>query len=282
MSFINSPILAYHQIIPVGSLKNADPLAVSADQFERQMNYLYHHSYRCLSLLELLSPSAGQTFHPDKTFVLTFDDGYENFLTQAFPILQRYGFTATVFLVTDLVGAASDWAGEQGNPLLSWAQVKTLQRAGVSFGSHTHTHPVLPRLAGKQIYFELATSRACLEAQLEQEILLLAYPYGESDAQVQSIARAVGYQAACGVATGRAGRFNLLRRQCQRDDALQTFIYRLSRPYSYWYGLRKWLREETKVGRFLRQIKRRRFAKMGKVSRETSLPDLISNKGVEQ
>ena len=144
MYLTNIPILAYHQIIPTTALEAASRLAVSVDQFERQMRYLYDHSYRCLSLKEFLSlPGSFRPQH-EKAFALTFDDGYEDFFSQAFPILQRYGFSATVFLVTDLVGAKSKWEGEQGNRLLTWSQIETLHNAGVSFGSHTCTHPYYP------------------------------------------------------------------------------------------------------------------------------------------
>jgi len=278
----NIPILAYHQIVPAASLEDAGPFAVSVDQFERQMSYLHHHGCRCVSLLDILSLSAGPRSQRDKTFILTFDDGYEDFNSQAFPILQRYGFTATVFLVTDLVGAKSNWEGEQGNPLLTWEQVKTLHNAGISFGSHTHTHPVLPHLRKEQIYQELATSKACLETQLGQEAALLAYPHGMSNTLVRDIARTVGYKVACGVVNGKAGPFNLWRCECHQNDTLQTFIYKLSPRYRYLGQLRSWLRDETRVGQFLRRLKRHRFAEMGRVLRESSLPGLSSNKGVEQ
>jgi peptidoglycan/xylan/chitin deacetylase (PgdA/CDA1 family) len=281
MFLTSIPILAYHQIIPVASLEGAGPLAISVDQFERQMRYLYDSGYRCMSLIEFLSLSASSGSQGNKTFALTFDDGYEDFFSQAFPILQHYGFTATVFLVTNLVGTKSNWEGGQGKPLLTWDQIRTLHNADISFGSHTHNHPVLPRLSRKQIYQELATSKACIETKLGQEAALLAYPYGKSNTLVQSIATTVGYRAACGVVNGKVGPFNLWRCECHKSDTLQTFIYKLTPRYRYLGQLRSWLRDETRVGQLLRQIKRRRFAKMGKVSRETFLPDLISNKGVD-
>lgn len=273
------PILAYHQVIPAASLPEAGSFSVSVDQFERQMNYLFQQGYRCLSLTESLSLSAGSRLQPEKCFTVTFDDGYEDFFSQAFPILHRYGFTATVFLVTARVGTKSNWAGEHGNPLLTWAQVETLHQAGISFGSHTHTHPVLPQLPRERIYEELAISKACLEAKLGQGISWLAYPYGESNPLVRSIAQAVGYKAACGVVSGKAGPFNLWRCECYKNDLLPTFIYKLSPRYRYLGQIRSWLRDETSLGQFLRRLKRRHSAKRGKGSREAHLADWLPNKG---
>jgi peptidoglycan/xylan/chitin deacetylase (PgdA/CDA1 family) len=133
----DTTILAYHQVTGADSPKDPAGLAMSAGQFAFQMRYLFSHGYRCLSLMEILRPLENKSLQRKRTFVLTFDDGYEDFLTQAYPILRRHGFTATVFLVTDRVGECSDWQGEAGTPLLSWEQVKALHRDGVSFGSHT-------------------------------------------------------------------------------------------------------------------------------------------------
>jgi peptidoglycan/xylan/chitin deacetylase (PgdA/CDA1 family) len=251
--FPATPILAYHQIT-AGDPSKELGFAVSANQFERQMDYLYDHGYRCLSLMELLSFSGHKP--PRRAFVLTFDDGYKDFLTQAHPILQRYGFTATVFLVTDLVGEQSNWVGATNTPLLTWEQVKTLHEAGISFGSHTCTHPRLLCLSDEQIWHELAASKECLEAKLGQEVPLLAYPYGESNDKSQRMAMQAGYKAACGVSVGKSSRFNLWRRQCDKDDNLKTFTFKLSR----WYYYLQWSRNETIVGQFLRKVKRRWFS----------------------
>lgn len=255
MSLADTPILLYHQITRAAPPKDPRRVAVSVSDFERQMRYLYDHGYRCLSLMELLRPSRNKQPRQKKTFALTFDDGYEDFFTQAYPILRRYGFTAAVLLVTDRVGEQNDWDGEAGTPLLTWEQVEALHEDGISFGSHTCTHPRLTRLSNGQIWHELMASKERLEARLGQEIQLLAYPYGESNREIQRMAMAAGYTAACGVDRGSSGRFNLWRRLCYTDDSLLTFILKLT-P---WYRYPGWLREETIVGQFLRVVKHRWF-----------------------
>jgi len=209
--------------------------------------------------MDLLDHSKDTHLRRKKTFVLTFDDGYEDFFTNAYPILRRYRFTATVFLVTDFIGGRSKWEGEKGSPMLTWEEIRVLHENGISFGTHTCAHNRLTRLSNKQLNHELITSKALLEAELGTEISLLAYPYGESNGEIQKIAMALGYRAACGVNTGRNGRFNLWRCPCFANDNIFIFAFKLSPWYRQIISLRRWIREETAFGRYLRKIKRRWF-----------------------
>ena len=186
-----------------------------------------------------------------KSVVLTFDDGYENFLILAYPILRCYGFNATVFLITDFVGKRSDRKFEKGVPFLNWEQVKSLHKVGVSFGSHTCTHPDLPQLSDKQVWDELVSSKECIEDRLGERVELLAYPHGHSNPGIQQIAQAVRYEGACGVSRGRSSRFNLWRTKCRTNDTLLRFALQLTKlPYYV-----RHLREETAVGQFIRTAK---------------------------
>lgn len=247
------PILAYHQITREGLCKNPSPLAVSVEKFERQMRYLHDHGYCCVSLAQVVPSPGRQLSLPRKAFALTFDDGYADFLAQAYPILRHYSFTATVFLVTDHIGGWSDWEGEGGNCLMTWEQVKLLQGLGISFGSHCCTHRRLSRLSGDEIWRELATSKERLESVLGQEAQWLAYPHGDSNPAIQAMAARIGYKAACGVSKGRSGPFNLWRYMVRADDSTTTFAFQVAG----WYRLWNWFREETAAGQLLRQVKRR-------------------------
>jgi peptidoglycan/xylan/chitin deacetylase (PgdA/CDA1 family) len=240
----NIPILAFHQ------LPNE-----TASIFESYTRYVFLHDYHCLSLPELLRDSRIKQPFWQKTFILTFDDGYEDFLITALPILHHYHFSATVFIVTDLVGGKSNWEGESGNSLLSWEQIKMIQKAGVTIGSHTCSHPRLPYLSEQQIWHELTDSKKCLEDRLSQEILVLAYPHGESNLKIQQLTEAAGYKLACGLMGGKYSYYNLSRRSCNSRDDLKTLIYKSSRRY----GLRKWFREDILLGQFLHKVKHRSF-----------------------
>lgn len=259
VSFANVPILAYHKITQAEPSSELGGYAVSVCRFERQMRYLHDHGCRCLSLIDLLRVSGKKDSRRERFFALTFDDGYEDFCALAYPILRRHQFTATVFLVTDYIGGRSNWEGEMGTPLLTWEQVRTLHRGGITFGSHTCTHPRLTWLSNERCWQELAVSKERLEAELNSDVTVLAYPYGESSMAIQKVAEAVGYQAACGSATGRAGRFNLWRRPCRAGDRLLSFSFQLSSCYHYSMTLRRWLREETAPGRYLRELKHNWF-----------------------
>lgn len=249
------PVLNYHQITDKDSMN--DPYAVSVSKFERQMNYTYEHGYQCLSLIDYLRIRENSPIQKKKAFVLTFDDGYADFYKSALPILQRYGFTATVFIVADLVGRESQWDGGKGNPLLNWDEIKTLRKAGVFFGSHTCTHPRLTQISSDRILYELKSSKEKLETELGEEIQLLAYPYGESSGEIQRIAKDMGYMAAFGVNTGKNGRYNMWRSLCLTDDNLLRYTFRLSPWYHSLKLVRRWVREETALGKFLCQIKQR-------------------------
>ena len=250
---VPSPILCYHHIVQDRRSEAMSHLAVSVSRFERQIQYLRCRGYRCVPLANLAQCSENARPEKQRVFALSFDDGYSDFLTNAFPILQRYGCTATIFLVVGRVGEPSDWAGASGAPLLTWQQVQALDRQGISFGSHTLTHPRLTGVPPDQVWRELTVSKAQLEARLGHEVTLFAYPYGVWDGDIPDKVKAAGYQAACGVSQGAHDQFNLLRYQVLRDDRLPAFAFKLTR----WSDLRRWFREETAVGRFLHREKAR-------------------------
>lgn len=253
----HTPILAYHQVVSDTAFARRSPYIMPVSQFELQMKYLHDTGYRCLTLMEFLQSKGLRSRSQDKGFVLTFDDGYENFLTTAYPILRRYGFTATVFLVANFIGKTNHWDKKTKAPLLTWEQIKELHDAGVFFGSHTSSHPHLPELSNEQIKHELANSKKHLEYILGQEISFLAYPYGESSGAVRKIAMQTGYFAACGVITGQRGRYNLWRRPCESQDSLLIFGFKLTRWYLYFLRLLRWAREDTFVGDHLRKIRKK-------------------------
>ena len=255
MSLSDTPILTYHQITEEDPPTDPYRMAISVSQFERQMSYLHDHGYHCLSLTELLYTAGDTSFRRKKAFILTFDDGYADFFKNAYPILRRYGFTATVFLVTDFVGGQSDWDGDKGSPMLTWEEIKGLHEDGISFGSHTCTHPWLTHLSGEQIWHEFTTSKERLEAKLGQEIHLLAYPYGYSNPRIQKMTMEAGYKAAFGVTRGGYDCFNLWRCLLGTNDNLLSLRFKLSQSYRFL----KCLRDETIVGKSLRTVKRSWF-----------------------
>jgi peptidoglycan/xylan/chitin deacetylase (PgdA/CDA1 family) len=132
---------------------------------------------------------------------LTFDDGFQNFYEHAFPAIERFGFAATVFVVSGHCDGRNDWPSQPGGvpaaELMRWSQVEEVSRAGIDIGSHTVTHPYLGRLPAAQVDRELSDSRAAIEDRIGRPVRTFAYPYGESTPAVRA---AVGsrFDWACG------------------------------------------------------------------------------------
>ncbi len=158
---------------------------MTPEVFEAHLNFLNRFRYSVVSAARLSAPTAiGQHPHP---IVLTFDDGCDNFYTEAFPRLSRYGYTATVFVVTD-------WIGKKG--YLNWPQLNELHSAGITIGSHSCSHPHLPDLDPVQMKIEIARSKETLEQKLGMAVALFCYPFGGFSAQAVEFVRAAGYKTA--------------------------------------------------------------------------------------
>ena len=226
------PIVMYHKVEPNPS-GQAD--TVSPDIFHRQMDFLKTRGYRVISLDDLVRGiKAG---HPPgrKTVVLTFDDGYENNYTQAFPLLRRYGFPATIFVSPDFIG-------EEG--FLTLAQIADMQRAGIQFGSHGMSQAYLPDLSEEQRILEVGESRRQLMAGLKADVDYFCYPVGGFNARIKDLVRRSGYQGA--LATNRGyDRFNndvyeLNRIRFSDKDVSQFILWaKLSGYYNLFRKLKK-------------------------------------------
>lgn len=242
---IRLPIFRYHHVcesLPPVSYKN---MAISVAHFEQQMSLLYQRGLRCLSLLDVLTNWKQDKPQPERSFVLTFDDGYIDNFENASPILKKFGFTATIFVVVKKV--------EEGNKrYLSWQEIRELAQNQFTFGSHTLTHPRLCSLDNMTIRRELHDSKKIIQDRLGQPVVLLAYPYGESNELIQDIACESGYQAACGVTSGYLTPFNLWRVPINANESELSFYWKSSGGY-YRYT---WLRETTYVGKKMRAFKR--------------------------
>jgi peptidoglycan/xylan/chitin deacetylase (PgdA/CDA1 family) len=243
----------YHRIADVPEQQDRHRLAVSPEEFARQMGYLHRAGYSCLPLSEVVRGSSAKQRRGSRCFALTFDDGYADFYTSAYPILHRYGFTATIFLVAERVGLRSDWEGQKDGAaadLLSWKEIRQLARWGIGFGSHTLTHPRLTRLNAQEADHEIADSKALIEEQLGRRIDLFSYPFGASNARLQEIVSENGYAAAFGVDRGRYGCFHQWRTQCQSHESFWSFYWKTHGGYQRVV----WLREQSPLGRPLRSV----------------------------
>jgi peptidoglycan/xylan/chitin deacetylase (PgdA/CDA1 family) len=185
------PVLMYHRVavLTPPASRNAlqRDLTVSPTEFAQQVRYLASHGFTFVSTADIERAVRTHGAMPAKAVALTFDDGYRDNHDRAFPILQKYHATATVFVVTRKVGKPGH---------LTWKQVGEMQRSGIRFGSHTATHSELARLKPPEMNRELAESRRTLTARLREPETTLAYPCGSFNATVIARAKSNGYAAA--------------------------------------------------------------------------------------
>jgi peptidoglycan/xylan/chitin deacetylase (PgdA/CDA1 family) len=183
------PILVYHSVMPhhPGQTAEQRVLDVGDSVFVAQMRYLVDGGYHVVSFAALVDALEGRDTLPKRAVVITFDDGWENQFSHAFPILRRFGLTATFFVFTTPIG--------KDGKLMTWEQLRELQAAGMTIGSHTRTHPVLPDYHAA-LHNEVAMSRADIKEHLGRAPDFFAYPFGAWDAESAAWARTAGYRAA--------------------------------------------------------------------------------------
>lgn len=196
------PILMYHEI---GEGPNS--LYVPLKNFREQIEYLKTQGYQVVTLskaMELLK--ANQSIPNSKYLVLTFDDGYASFYSQAWPVLQEAGMTATVFLISQSVDQQR---------YLNWNDIRIMQNSGIEFGSHTRTHPSLPALGPEKMTKEISGSKKEIEERLGTSVLSFCYPSGEFNRESLAAVKNTGYLGAVstkqGLAQGGSNPFTLSR-----------------------------------------------------------------------
>jgi peptidoglycan/xylan/chitin deacetylase (PgdA/CDA1 family) len=237
------PILMYHSISADSEAgRSAYYRTCTAPAvFAEQMAFLARNGYRTIGMSEAIRRIDGATQNTEKSVVLTFDDGYGDFYTDAFPVLSRFGYTATVFLPTAYIGETAQRFN--GSMCLAWNQVRELQKAGIEFGSHTVTHPQLRTVGPKQLRDELGQSKSKIENELGCDVESFSYPYAfpETDRffvrELRELLGEVGYKNGVSTIIGTAGqtddRLFLKRLPANSDDDLPLFRAKLDGAYDW-------------------------------------------------
>lgn len=195
MGYVNTtsvPVLNYHM---VGDLNLA--LCVSAEGFEQQMKYLSDNGYTTITPDQLIAHLKRGEPLPEKPVMITFDDGYLDNYTIAYPILKKYGHKAVFFLIAGYIGTDQRF--------MNWQQVKEMSDNGMIMQSHTVNHVDLTKLAPDEAYQELLTSKRLVEETVGKPVRYLAYPTGAFNKTVVQTAKRAGYRAAFSVRFGEAG-----------------------------------------------------------------------------
>jgi peptidoglycan/xylan/chitin deacetylase (PgdA/CDA1 family) len=191
-------VLMYHSVAPY----DEDPYLVTVHptRFQQQLRWLDRRGLRGTSMRELLAARHEAADH--SLIGLTFDDGYADFTTHVLPALRRFGFTATVFVLADLLGGCNSW--DEAGPrkaLMTAEQIRHAAASGMEIGSHGLRHVSLTSsiLGSDGVTAEVSGSRAILQEVSDQEISGFCYPYGHVNAAAISAVRAAGYRYGCAI-----------------------------------------------------------------------------------
>ncbi len=264
-------ILLYHSIDDSGSV-----VSTSLSSFERQMKYLKKNGYHTISLSNFASNVYTENKPSEKLLVITFDDGYRNNYFHAFPILKKYGFTATIFLATDYINSSAKWVqrdfdlifdrifhssinGEQTQtykgvsdvPLLTWDEIKEMSDYGIDFGTHTASHIWLSDVTLDKAREEICKSRAILEHNLNKPINCFCYPYSDLTPEVKQLVKELGFSVACSgtlqSSNQNSDMYDFKRAAPYPADSFFEFKFLFSSGYDWYIALKNKLRRWTKL-----------------------------------
>lgn len=185
------PVIMYHKI---DNNSAASRLSVSPESFKAQMRFLKNQHYNVVKL-EDLARIIKKDKIPSKTIAITFDDGYENNYTSAFPVLKQLGLDATIFIIPALVGREG---------YLTWSQILEMSESGfITIGSHTMTHPWLPTQPVQKLDQEIRDSKIAIESRLNKGADSFSYPLGGFNKDIREKVVQAGYKIAVATNPGK-------------------------------------------------------------------------------
>ncbi|MGD2278764.1 MAG: polysaccharide deacetylase family protein [Candidatus Omnitrophota bacterium] len=214
-----TPILVYHSIAD----DKESSLSVSPENFSRQMEFLKKNGYSVITLDELVKNiNAGETYLP-RTVVITFDDGYEDNFTEAFPVLAKHDMPAIIFLVTSYVDSKEEY--------LKWNQIRLMRLNKMDFGAHTRNNVYLPAVESEEeLWSEVAGSKEDIEKATGKAADYFCYPTGGFNENVKLAVKKAGYKGACTTNRGfdRLNKdvFELNRVKITDSDMTKPFHFR--------------------------------------------------------
>jgi peptidoglycan/xylan/chitin deacetylase (PgdA/CDA1 family) len=186
---ITVPILMYHYIRYYNDPRDAvgDDLSVNPDAFRAQMDYLKANDYHPIDFNDLRGYLHGTQVLPSRPVILTFDDGYADFYTTAYPVLEQHDFKAVSYVVPGFLGHGG---------YMTPGEVLELDRDGIQIASHTWSHRDLTTLPPDQLNAELRNSKAYLEQLIGHPVVDFCYPSGRFNPAVEQAVTDTGYQTA--------------------------------------------------------------------------------------
>ncbi|MGO7831025.1 glycosyltransferase [Rhizobium johnstonii] len=232
------PILMYHRIAEDGpaALRR---FRTPPEIFRKQMQFLRRQGYYSVTAQNLANLLRSGKPIQGRPVMLSFDDAYLDFQTNAYPILAENDFSADVFVVTDKVGGRSDWDSAHGEPapLMSWSHIQELHQKGISFGSHLASHTPASAMDNEALLAEAILSRDALQSRLGAPVESIALPYGGTDFRVPGILALAGYSVGFTTRPAKAtfsdNFFALPRFEVRGDRPLEAFPELIGLPGAF-------------------------------------------------
>ena len=260
VEFLTASIYA---VVTMSFLKNNQKLVIyyhsvmkkDIRSFDKQMKYLAKH-FATLKASELLRAKNSK-----KTIAVTFDDGFQNFYDNAFPVLKKYNIPATVFITAGLLGKKANWPIEDdcedvNQRIMTQQQLIELSNYNIEFMSHTMSHADLAKLDKYLLTRQLTRSKEILEQILDSRVNIISYPYGSYNLNVLISARKAGYTHGFTIEPDiiKKNQHQLLlpRFKVHPSDNILTFILKTNGSYSsvrYLRNLKKYLKKLIKAGK---------------------------------
>ena len=212
-------VLNYHKVDNMNI-----SLSVLPEDFDRQMRYLSDHGYHTITPDDLYDSLEGQKELPENPVLITFDDGYRDTYDNAYPILRKYGFKATIFVITSFLGTQPNY--------ITWDQAREMDANGISIQSHTVDHKSMTDLTDDQLRYELVESKKKAEQELGHPVEFMAYPTGTYNLHIAQMVKEAGYKAAFTIKYGnvdKASNIYALERVpvFHTEDTNKSFLERI-------------------------------------------------------
>ena len=191
-------ILMYHRVDAIPTATRHPKNFVTPARFTDQIEALLSWGYEPITFTDWLAYRTHKAQQlPKRPFIVTFDDGYNDFATNAWPVLRRLGVPATVFLVASKTGMTNDWDHDEPRTgLLDAVTIRNLEGEGVSFGGHGYSHLPLANISPNEAREEIAHCHAALVGLLSRPPEVFAYPYSNQNAKVRQLTREAGFHCA--------------------------------------------------------------------------------------
>jgi peptidoglycan/xylan/chitin deacetylase (PgdA/CDA1 family) len=244
----NPQVIQYHRIASKNECKESPVVCDDVDAFTKQMNYLLEEGYYFASLDEIVQHVKGEISLPGKSMAITFDDGFQDNFTYAYPVLKERNIKATIFLNTAFIGKALPYRDTFWQPsctvntesiqqFLSWKEIEIMHADVIDFDPHTHTHVNLTEVSELQAEEEIGISKKIVEQKLGKISKHFCYPYGLWNARIITLVKKHGFAAAWTVSRENIARgltlYHLPRRGVGGYMPIYRFRVAVSPLYKY-------------------------------------------------